>query len=588
MDPYTILKLPNTASDAEIKKAYRLQMLQLHPDKLSPTLSEESIAAITEKFHNVKDAYEFLTNPMHLTSRRMYMAKMASRRAEYERREAFMRRNGMSSGAAAGGVHGYHSGGGGAAGMAGTGMPPPGYGGTTSGRQRTNGNSYAVPKRKHRTRAEPGIPEEEEIRRDARGRRASADENRRYYRGAKDVSDAKRSKSRSDKRQNGYKSERDTAATGRKKSSSYRHQSSSGANRRGREKSSERQREERTRSEPRHRREKYDSTDDERFADPKDHERERRKSTRRGKSTDRRRQKERASAEERRKRARSAPARYHSKNKHKSSSKNKGRDKRGEKEHPREYYCPLTKRLMKDPVIDTEGNTYEREAIERWLRVQSSSPITNGYLSLDMLKPNRDLKKEIYKATGECSRPESPDWTSTDVPSPVPLRENNNNRETEVQIASEGEVALRQPVPPRSSVRQGPHRLVPARDLLQVEALREPRRDGHMRLLVPEDNVRHRGPRDGQRGLHGLLVIRRRVGQVRAGRQDRCLEHVAQEHREVVERVARQGGAEDRLHAQGEREGHVEVQRLPEDSGVLRRDELEAAQSAASRGGEGR
>lgn len=258
-----------------------------------------------------------------------------------------------------------------------------------------------MPKRKHRTRAEPGIPEEEEVRRDARGRRASTDESRRYYRGAKDVNENKRSKSRSDKRQNGYKSERDTAATGRKKSSSYRRHPSSGANRRGREKSSERQRDERTRSEPRHRREKYDSTDDERFADPKDHEKEKRKSTKRGKSTDRRRQKERTSAEERRKRARSAPARYHSKNKHKSSSKNKGRDKRGEKEHRREYYCPLTKRLMKDPVIDTEGNTYEREAIERWLRVQSSSPITNGYLSLDMLKPNRDLKKEIYKATGK-------------------------------------------------------------------------------------------------------------------------------------------------------------------------------------------
>ncbi|KAL7526248.1 hypothetical protein ACHAXR_001398 [Thalassiosira sp. AJA248-18] len=56
---------------------------------------------------------------------------------------------------------------------------------------------------------------------------------------------------------------------------------------------------------------------------------------------------------------------------------------------------------MKDPVRDSEGNTYEREAIERWLRVQSSSPITNGYLSLDMLRPDRELKRAIYKATGE-------------------------------------------------------------------------------------------------------------------------------------------------------------------------------------------
>jgi hypothetical protein len=58
--------------------------------------------------------------------------------------------------------------------------------------------------------------------------------------------------------------------------------------------------------------------------------------------------------------------------------------------------------LMKDPVFDNDGNTYEREAIERWLRAQSSSPITNEYLSLDMLRPNKVLKSQIYKATGKC------------------------------------------------------------------------------------------------------------------------------------------------------------------------------------------
>ena len=88
MDPYTILSLPPTATETEIKKAYRMKMLQLHPDKLTPTLSEESIKEVTEKFHNVKDAYEFLLSPVYLTSRRLYMTKMASRRAEYERREA--------------------------------------------------------------------------------------------------------------------------------------------------------------------------------------------------------------------------------------------------------------------------------------------------------------------------------------------------------------------------------------------------------------------------------------------------------------------------------------------------------------------
>ncbi|KAL7448230.1 hypothetical protein ACHAWC_000457 [Mediolabrus comicus] len=57
---------------------------------------------------------------------------------------------------------------------------------------------------------------------------------------------------------------------------------------------------------------------------------------------------------------------------------------------------------MKDPVIDNDGHSYEREAIERWLRAQSSSPVTNEYLSLDMLQPNKELKTRIYKATGKC------------------------------------------------------------------------------------------------------------------------------------------------------------------------------------------
>jgi len=31
---------------------------------------------------------------------------------------------------------------------------------------------------------------------------------------------------------------------------------------------------------------------------------------------------------------------------------------------PKGFYCPITKTLMVDPVIDPEGNTYERSAIE--------------------------------------------------------------------------------------------------------------------------------------------------------------------------------------------------------------------------------
>jgi len=108
-------------------------------------------------------------------------------------------------------------------------------------------------------------------------------------------------------------------------------------------------------------------------------------------------------------RARSAPARYADDDRRRDG--NTRRDKHypvnaaaagsSSDNLPKEFFCPLTKRLMKDPVRDDEGNVYEREAIERWLRVQSSSPITNRYLSPDMIRPDKELKRAIYKATGE-------------------------------------------------------------------------------------------------------------------------------------------------------------------------------------------
>ena len=42
--------------------------------------------------------------------------------------------------------------------------------------------------------------------------------------------------------------------------------------------------------------------------------------------------------------------------------------------------------------MDPEGNTYERTAIQGWLKKSKSSPITRSYLESSMLKQNRALK----------------------------------------------------------------------------------------------------------------------------------------------------------------------------------------------------
>lgn len=51
--------------------------------------------------------------------------------------------------------------------------------------------------------------------------------------------------------------------------------------------------------------------------------------------------------------------------------------------------------IMEDPVIDPEGNSYEKNAIEQWIQQNGRSPITRTVLSIDDLHPNRTLKTTI-------------------------------------------------------------------------------------------------------------------------------------------------------------------------------------------------
>ena len=54
---YAILEIAESASDAEVKKAYRLMAVKYHPDKVSH-LGDEFKTAANEKFLKVKEAYE--------------------------------------------------------------------------------------------------------------------------------------------------------------------------------------------------------------------------------------------------------------------------------------------------------------------------------------------------------------------------------------------------------------------------------------------------------------------------------------------------------------------------------------------------
>ena len=62
---------------------------------------------------------------------------------------------------------------------------------------------------------------------------------------------------------------------------------------------------------------------------------------------------------------------------------------------PQSFKCPITGETMRDPVVDPEGNTYERSAIENWLSRSQTSPITRSFLTVAMLNPNRALADAI-------------------------------------------------------------------------------------------------------------------------------------------------------------------------------------------------
>ena len=66
-------------------------------------------------------------------------------------------------------------------------------------------------------------------------------------------------------------------------------------------------------------------------------------------------------------------------------------------EVPKEFLCPITLSLMKDPVIMPDGQTYEREAIKKALEDNSYSPVTKKPMNIKDATPNYALKSMIEK-----------------------------------------------------------------------------------------------------------------------------------------------------------------------------------------------
>jgi hypothetical protein len=65
--------------------------------------------------------------------------------------------------------------------------------------------------------------------------------------------------------------------------------------------------------------------------------------------------------------------------------------------------CPITQERMVEPVVAADGHSYERGAMEAWLREHESSPLTGEPLAHRHLVPNSRLKSLLAELS--CDLP---------------------------------------------------------------------------------------------------------------------------------------------------------------------------------------
>jgi len=70
------------------------------------------------------------------------------------------------------------------------------------------------------------------------------------------------------------------------------------------------------------------------------------------------------------------------------------------------FRCPINKQIMVEPVIASDGKTYEKETIERCIKTTGTSPFTRAILMKDLIC-NQDKKSEIEEYL--ASHPEAYD-----------------------------------------------------------------------------------------------------------------------------------------------------------------------------------
>lgn len=84
------------------------------------------------------------------------------------------------------------------------------------------------------------------------------------------------------------------------------------------------------------------------------------------------------------------------------------------------FYCPITLSLMHIPVIDPQGYTYEKAAIESWILANGDSPVTRQTLAIADLRPNTAISDLLHARStkkDEIIHPALQKWMTESPPS---------------------------------------------------------------------------------------------------------------------------------------------------------------------------
>lgn len=80
------------------------------------------------------------------------------------------------------------------------------------------------------------------------------------------------------------------------------------------------------------------------------------------------------------------------------------------------WCCPITHERMRDAVVADDGHTYERAAIEQWLRAHGTSPITRGAMASRTLRPNYALMAAMEQVLDRGVKPLEAPLPNNEVP----------------------------------------------------------------------------------------------------------------------------------------------------------------------------